>query len=85
MAEIVQVEDDPTVQLQRGQIFEFHSAPTGEVWEYELETAEPDTGGLAGWARLRNLETGDIARPLCKALRSKDGWPSRSFWKRVES
>lgn len=73
-----------SAQLIRGQRFEFHSSPMGTVTEYELESAEPDTGGLAGFARLRNVETDGIARVLCKSLRSRDGWPSKSYWKRVK-
>lgn len=71
--------------LATGLRFEFHSAPMGTVTEYELESSEDDLAGLAGWSRLRNVETDGIARVLNKALRSRDGWPSESYWQRVES
>ena len=71
--------------MKRGDLYEFHSAPTGEVWTYELESVMPDEAGFAGVARLRNVHTDAISNVLNKFLRTPDGWPSKSYWKRVEA
>jgi hypothetical protein len=68
--------------VKAGDLYEFHSVPMGTVTTYELENSESSAPGAI--ARLRNVETDGTSQILCKSLRSRDGWPSKSYWKRVE-
>jgi hypothetical protein len=67
-------------RMEKGDVFNFHNATTGDVTEYVLDSAEPD-GTMGRMAWLLNPKTDKYAVVSVRWLLGEAGYPSK--WMRA--